>query len=653
MAPRSIYWTYFTRINKESAKCNICPNSITKTGNYSTSGLKAHVQRVHSEEYQKLVSSELEKSRKASETQSSEENSQPSSTTGPSAKRPRTAEAIPKVFQPKYGLQDPKQLEWDLLIMSFLAMANLPFNLVENPGFKKLMHHADPRMTVKSHTTFSRSKLPQLYTNVKSRVDEKLNQELPDAEGAGFSTDLWTSKNNESYQGMTIHYINKGWTLVKFLIGCMPFPENHTGDNIAQKMNQILDKLPLGMQTATTCVTDQGANVVKGVEKSNIENHFSCVDHLLHLVVQGAVSYVPTMQAAMDKCTELSTFTHRSSISQTRIKTECEYLNLRKEEEKVTYKKIIRPCSTRWNSFHMCMQSVLDMKTPLMSIQKSSPWEKLSTLIPTEDEFDAMQSNISLLRRIRKVSEVLSADSKPTLHRVVRDIFNLVEFLKDNLHLELSVKLLEQINARLPDCGSGRKLSAMAHFLDPYWRGCVLTTFGDRMAEVQDMFVETVPETEDLLEDSPTTTENINELDSDDEYDHCSKAFQQWTKIQPQVGQRRKDDGQLPIKKEISQYIEFERPTKEHDILDWWKNHSSTFPILSKFAKQVLCIPATSTSSERIFSQAGSVVTHKREKIHCENVEMLVYVKDNISKVNIKTWDLSGKDQEILINNKE
>jgi hypothetical protein len=647
MAPRSVYWKYFTKINKESAKCNICPNSITKTGNYSTSGLKAHVQRVHSEEYKTLVSSEMEKARKTCEASTSEETCLLNSSTGPFAKRPRTTEPVPKVFQPKYGLQDPKQLEWDLLIMSFLAMANLPFNLVENPGFKKLMHHADPRMTVKSPTTFSRSKLPQLYTNVKARVDEKLNHDLPDAEGAGFSTDMWTSKNNESYQGMTIHYINKGWTLVKFLIGCMPFPENHTGDNIAQKMNQIIDKLPLGFQTTTTCVTDQGANVVKGVEKSNIDNHLSCVDHILHLVVQGAVSNVQTMQAAMDKCTELSTFTHRSSISQTRIKTECDYLNLRKEEEKVTYKKIIRPCSTRWNSFHMCMQSVLDMKTPLMSIQKSCPWEKLSKIIPTEDEFDAMQSNVFLLKRIRKVSEVLSADTKPTLHRVVRDIFNLVEFLKENLHLELSSRLLEQLNARLPECGSGRKLAAMAHFLDPYCRGCVLTTMGDKMVEVQDMFVETIPETQELLQDSPVATENNTELDSDDEYDHCSKAFQQWTKIQPQVGQKQRD-GQLPVKKEIAQYVEFERPTKDYDILDWWKNHSSTFPILSRFAKQILCIPATSTSSERIFSQSGAIVTHKREKIHCENVEMLVYIKDNIAKVNIKNWDLSGKDQEIL-----
>ena len=41
---------------------------------------------------------------------------------------------------------------------------------------------------------------------------------------------------------------------------------------------------------------------------------------------------------------------------------------------------------------------------------------------------------------------------------------------------------------------------------------------------------------------------------------------------------------------------------KEGDRLDWWKTHEGTLPLLAKVAKEILCIPAASSKSERVFS---------------------------------------------------
>jgi hypothetical protein len=41
---------------------------------------------------------------------------------------------------------------------------------------------------------------------------------------------------------------------------------------------------------------------------------------------------------------------------------------------------------------------------------------------------------------------------------------------------------------------------------------------------------------------------------------------------------------------------------KNADILAWWKSQSETYPNLSKMARVYLAVPATSASSERLFS---------------------------------------------------
>jgi len=43
-----------------------------------------------------------------------------------------------------------------------------------------------------------------------------------------------------------------------------------------------------------------------------------------------------------------------------------------------------------------------------------------------------------------------------------------------------------------------------------------------------------------------------------------------------------------------------------------------------------LCIPATSTPSERCFSTAGLTVTEKRANLDPDTIEKLIFIKENI-----------------------
>ena len=72
---------------------------------------------------------------------------------------------------------------------------------------------------------------------------------------------------------------------------------------------------------------------------------------------------------------------------------------------------------------------------------------------------------------------------------------------------------------------------------------------------------------------------------------------------------------------EILEYLQTDSPHYSICILEWWKIHENRFPILSKIARDYLGIPATSAPSERVFSEAGNLITNKRTSLSCDSVE--------------------------------
>jgi len=64
--------------------------------------------------------------------------------------------------------------------------------------------------------------------------------------------------------------------------------------------------------------------------------------------------------------------------------------------------------------------------------------------------------------------------------------------------------------------------------------------------------------------------------------------------------------------------------------LAWWKTHQMSLPILSRLAKQYLCIPGTSVPSERVFSTAGDILTAQRSALKSKNLDTLIFLKKNL-----------------------
>jgi hypothetical protein len=83
------------------------------------------------------------------------------------------------------------------------------------------------------------------------------------------------------------------------------------------------------------------------------------------------------------------------------------------------------------------------------------------------------------------------------------------------------------------------------------------------------------------------------------------------------------------VREEILKYFGEQPLPKSSDPLQWWKTNEARFPSLAVLAKSYLCVPATSTPSERLFSIAGNIASKKRASLSPEHVDMLTFLHYN------------------------
>jgi hypothetical protein len=64
------------------------------------------------------------------------------------------------------------------------------------------------------------------------------------------------------------------------------------------------------------------------------------------------------------------------------------------------------------------------------------------------------------------------------------------------------------------------------------------------------------------------------------------------------------------------------QPSVDGDVnaLDWWHQHQSIYPNLFRMACDYLAIPATSIPSERLFSNAGQLITDRRNCLKANTI---------------------------------
>lgn len=174
-------------------------------------------------------------------------------------------EDLNKSKRPKLSLQSAKQMQFNRLCAEWISLHMLPFNVITQHGFRKIVDFLDERFNVVSNVTIAKM-IKQISVEADNYY-ENLFKSIPIFSA---TTDVWTSDSGESYSSLTISYIDNEWNFKSSTISCKALRSRHTGQELSKFLLQECRKF--GIEKKVAFVTTDGAsNARKQVELTAAE----------------------------------------------------------------------------------------------------------------------------------------------------------------------------------------------------------------------------------------------------------------------------------------------------------------------------------------------------------------------------------------------
>jgi len=176
-----------------------------------------------------------------------------------------------------------------------------------------------------------------MYVSLKQDV----TKQLKDADYYCITTDMWSSRAKQSYIAVTIHYLTGSFDMRSHLLETKEFPEAHTGDMIAESLEQILMKWELDPDRLVAATMDNGSNIALALRKLGW-TRISCFSRTLQLAVEKALN-LRSVAKAIGGCKLLvSHFNHSPRFSYV--------LQQKQYDLKHKQHHLVQSVATRWNS---------------------------------------------------------------------------------------------------------------------------------------------------------------------------------------------------------------------------------------------------------------------------------------------------------------
>lgn len=523
-------------------------------------------------------------------------------------------------FVPKTAPLRAKQAITDKCV-DFCCQDLRPFSVVSGEGFKSLAQEL-----INVGSTFGRvpvdSVLPH-YTTVskactekaevkRSLLIERVKKALASGCDVAMSTDMWTDDYRKmSYIAITCHFTETDFNLVGKTLTTAVFPaeDAKTGKNIRRELVRLLVNR-FGLEPSSLSrivwVTDQGSNIVKALEPYK---RLSCLDHVINTVLRHGLdkdalsANAPDIGETISAAKNVVRFIKQSGLAAQLSKT------------------VLQMGETRFSTVYLTLKSVHEIYNELCEkLQSRGEEERMDNIAP-----DLLDFLISFLEPFYAAQRELEGDKYTTLNLVCLWNEKLKKYCQPSPTDNFQQAFVRHRHSELLDQKIKiHMLHKVALFLWPTFNKLKMMT-PTEVSEVH-AHVRTLLEEEDEGGEATTTTfENeahTSTLSPPAAKRKRSSFFADWENAD--------DDDDAPVRDEVNLYISQRHAmADDRDLLGWWRINSSIYPKLAKLARSVLCIPASSSSNERVFSAAGRTIDQRRTSLKPGTVDAILFLHDD------------------------
>lgn len=197
-------------VDRTHAVCRHCHAKLKYCGN--TSNMRAHLSRFHPEAAGWVKDDRLK------------------------PVIPPNQRTLPDMTRLAPGSERAKKITTS--ISYFIAEDIRPYSVVENQGFRYMVHNLEPRYVIPSRSFFTQKSIPSLYKETKILVQMSLKF----AVRVAITCDAWTSRATVSYVTVTAHHVTSEWKLRSYVLQTRAMDDSHTGARMCEFLNAVADE---------------------------------------------------------------------------------------------------------------------------------------------------------------------------------------------------------------------------------------------------------------------------------------------------------------------------------------------------------------------------------------------------------------------------
>ncbi|KAL5811129.1 hypothetical protein ACOSQ3_027865 [Xanthoceras sorbifolium] len=573
-------------------------------------------------------------------------------------------------------------------LAEMIIIDELPFRFVENRGFRRFCSLLCPTFEVPSRRTIVRD-LYKLYIDEKAILKKRLRESKV---RVSLTTDTWTSIQNINYMVVTAHFIDSDWQLQKRILSFTQIGD-HKGDSIGRSIENIL--LEWGIERVFTITVDNAtANttavqyLIRKLNSWHVDGtvlggrflHVRCCAHILNLIVNDGLR-------DMDH----SVLSIRNAVKYVKSSPS----RLEKFKKCVAHEKIedkglvVLDVPTRWNSTYLMLFSAVKFRKAFERLEEEDGHYmtyfcenengKQRVGPPSAVHWDNAKVFIRFLETFYDITLDFSASLHVTSNAYVvgwSTILNQLRSLSvdnDQLVIAMATSMQQKFDKYWGSLDKTNNLLIIACLLDPRYKlGYILFRFQHFYgAEIGRSMTTRVRQ---LLEELYIFYRSSNSnVDASRAILSCGGGGECPVSEQPiQVDKYKVREAKLwenyqqelhvaVEKTELELYLleNCEPANTKFDILSWWKNSCTKYPILSCIAKDVFAMQVSTVASESAFSTSGRILDPFRSSLTPKLVEGLICSQNwlqatfPISEPETLVLDVHAQKEDNCVQNEE